>query len=139
MEAERFAMSINLTQIAKGLRKSATEAEQRLWNYLKAKQLEGLKFRRQEQIGRFIVDFVCYETGIVVEVDGGQHSNEKLKDKERTDWLNSQGFIVLRFWNNEVLTNIEGVLEAILVQCVRQHNRPPLPNHSRKGRGSNCL
>lgn len=139
MEAERFAMSINLTQIAKGLRKSATEAEQRLWNYLKAKQLEGLKFRRQEQIGRFIVDFVCYETGIVVEVDGGQHSNEKLKDKERTDWLNSQGFIVLRFWNNEVLTNIEGVLEAIRMQCVRQHNRPPLPNHSHKGRGSNCL
>lgn len=128
MEAERFAMSINLTQIAKGLRKSATEAEQRLWNYLKAKQLEGLKFRRQEQIGRFIVDFVCYETGIVVEVDGGQHSNEKLKDKERTDWLNSQGFIVLRFWNNEVFTNIEGVLEAIRMQCVRQHNRPPLPN-----------
>ena len=99
-----------------------------MWRYLKARQLEGLKFRRQEQIGRFIVDFVCYETEIVVEVDGGQHSNEKLKDTERTDWLNSQGFEVLRFWNNEVLTNIEGVLEAISKHCLRTRITTPLPD-----------
>lgn len=128
MEVEGVAMAINLSKTAKELRKRATEAEQHLWRHLKARQLEGLKFRRQEQIGRFIVDFVCYETEIVVEVDGGQHSNEKIKDNERTDWLNSQGFEVLRFWNNEVLTNIEGVIEAIRKHCLRTRISTPLPD-----------
>jgi very-short-patch-repair endonuclease len=94
-----------------------------LWKRLKAKQLDGLKFRRQEQIGRFIADFVCYEKNIIVEADGGQHALEKEKDEERTRWLNSQGFTVLRFWNNEILTNIEEVVEAI-----RMHGLPPLPD-----------
>ena len=110
-------MSINLTQTAKELRRNATDAEQLLWKYLKAKQLEGLKFRRQEQIGRFIADFVCYEKGVIVEADGGQHALEKGKDEERTQWLNSQGFTVLRFWNNEILTNMEGVVEVIRMHC----------------------
>lgn len=66
---------------------------------------EGLKFRRQEPIGRYIVDFVCHERGIVIEVDGGRHSIYKDRDRERDIWLNRQGYEVLRFWNNEVLTN----------------------------------
>ena len=114
---------INLKETAIELRKNSTDAERLLWRHLKARQLDGLKFRRQEQIGRFIADFVCYEKNIVVEADGGQHAYEKTKDEERTQWLNSQGFSVLRFWNNEILTNIEGVMESI-----RQHCQSPLPS-----------
>ena len=116
-------MSIVLTETAKELRTNSTDAESLLWQRLKAKQLDGLKFRRQEQIGRFIADFVCYEKSIIVEADGGQHALEKKKDEERTQWLNSQGFTVLRFWNNDVLTNIEGVLEVIRMRCCT-----PLPS-----------
>jgi len=116
-------LPINLTAEVKELRKNSTDAERHLWRSLKAKQFGGLKFRRQEQIGRFIVDFVCYEKNIIVEADGSQHALEKEKDEERTIWLNSQGFTVLRFWNSEILTNIEGVLELIRMQCAM----PPLP------------
>jgi very-short-patch-repair endonuclease len=100
---------------------------------LKAKQLEGLKFRRQEQIGRFIADFVCFEKGVIVEADGGQHAQEQVKDAERTEWLNSQGFTVLRFWNNEILTNIEGVVEVIRMHCRGDFNVPPLPGPLPRG------
>ena len=106
-------MPVNLTQKAKTLRRESTDAERALWRHLKTKQLEGLKFRRQEQIGHFIVDFVCYEKRLIIEADGGQHALEREKDEERTLWLNAQGFKVLRFWNHEILTNIEGVLEAV--------------------------
>ncbi len=92
---------------------------------MKGKQVEGVKFRRQEPIGKYIVDFVAFEKRLVIEIDGGQHAeeNEKDKDCQRDEWLNSQGFKVLRFWNNEVLQNIEGVLEIIWVNCLRH---PPL-------------
>lgn len=106
-------MPANLTQSARDLRKHSTDAERLLWRHLRAKQLDGLKFRRQEQIGRFIVDFVCYEKALIVEADGGQHALEREKDEERTLWLNAQGFKVLRFWNHEILTNIEGVLTVV--------------------------
>lgn len=79
---------------------------------MRSKQLRKLKFRRQQPIGRYIVDFVCFEQLIVIEVDGGQHA-ENNKDKTRDKWLNDQGFKVLRFWNNDVLENIEGVLESL--------------------------
>lgn len=108
-------MSINLTETARTLRKSSTDAEKLLWSRLRSKQIQGHKFRRQEQIGRFIVDFVCYERKLVVEADGGQHAVEKEKDAERTAWLNSQNFTVVRFWNHEILTNLEGVLEKIML------------------------
>jgi very-short-patch-repair endonuclease len=91
---------------------------------LKGKNLEGIKFRRQAPIGAYIVDFVAFERRLVIEVDGGQHAEEE-KDKDilRDAWLSSQGFTVLRFWNNEVLQNLEGVLETIRVNCLRH---PPL-------------
>ncbi len=117
-------MNINITLIAKNLRKKLTDTERILWTRLRAKQLEGLKFRRQEPIGEYIVDFVCYERGIIIEADGGQHSSEKEKDAVRDKWLKKEGFKVLRFWNNEILTNIEGVLEVIREECL---NHPPLP------------
>lgn len=117
-------MSINLTHTARELRQRSTNAEQLLWRHLKAKQLAGLKFRRQEQIGRFIADFVCYEKKIIIEADGGQHAIEQEKDRERSQWLNAQGFSVLRFWNHEILTNIDGVLEVIKKYC----DKPPSPS-----------
>lgn len=113
-------MPINLTSTAKELRRNSTDAERLLWCHLRAKQLGGLKFRRQEQIGRFIADFVCYEKSLIVEADGGQHAQEREKDEERTTWLNSQGFTVLRFWNNEIMTNITGVLETIRMHCSKE-------------------
>ncbi len=125
-------MSANLTQAAKGLRRNSTDAERLLWQCLKGKQLEGLKFRRQEQIGRFIADFVCYERKIIVEADGSQHTLEKEKDEERTEWLNSQGFTVLRFWNNEILTNIEGVMAIIRVQCLEAPLSPALSHRGER-------
>ncbi|WP_298268309.1 DUF559 domain-containing protein, partial [Geobacter sp.] len=87
-------MPLNLTETARNLRKEATDAEKLLWKHLRTKQIEGLKFRRQEQISRFIADFVCYERTLIIEADGGQHALEREKDDERTAWLNSQGFTV---------------------------------------------
>jgi very-short-patch-repair endonuclease len=108
--------------IAKVLRKNFTDTERLLWRHLRAKQLEGCKFRRQEPIGSYIVDFACHERKIVVEVDGGQHSTERERDNKRDLWLKGQGYKVLRFWNNEVLMNLDGVLEVIR-DCL---NHPPL-------------
>ena len=106
-------MPNNLSTVAKELRKRSTDAEKLLWKYLRLEQLEGLKFRRQQPIDNYIVDFVCLKKRIIIEVDGGQHSEEKEKDRERDNYLKKQGFEVLRFWNNEVLTNVEGVFSFI--------------------------
>lgn len=81
------------------------------------KQLEGLKFRRQQPIDKYIVDFVCFEKCIIIEVDGGQHATESSHDRERDAYLQQYGFKILRFWNNEVMQNIDGVLEVIRTNC----------------------
>jgi very-short-patch-repair endonuclease len=103
------------TSFARALRKSSTDAERLLWSRLRAGRCEGLKFRRQQPIGRYIVDFVCLERRLVVELDGGQHAlpEDRRKDCERDAWLEKEGYTVLRFWNNEVLANTDGVLEVI--------------------------
>ena len=101
------------TELARGLRRRSTDAERLLWRRLRAKQLGGLKFRRQEPIGGYIVDFVCLEKRVVIELDGSQHSMQRQEDQARDEWFNEQGFRVLRFLDNEVLTNIEGVLEVV--------------------------
>ena len=106
-------MDGKLTRYAKILRRDSTEAEKLLWSKLKAKQLDGLKFRRQQPIGSFIVDFVCFEKGVVVELDGGQHAESAPRDGERSGILTRNGFRVLRFWNNDVLQNIDGVVDVI--------------------------
>ena len=108
-------MTNNLTISAKNLRKSSTDAERCLWKYIRNKKLSGLKFRRQMPIGKYIADFVCFENKIIIELDGGQHNEdaEIVDDKVRTVWLESQGFKVLRFWNNDVLKNMAGVWEVI--------------------------
>ena len=102
----------NKIAIAKKLRINSTDTEKYLWKYLRERQLEGFKFRRQHPIGKYIVDFVNLERKIIIELDGGQHLENK-KDKLRDKWLEKQGYEVLRFWDNEVLTNVEGVLEVI--------------------------
>jgi very-short-patch-repair endonuclease len=100
------------TRVARRLRHDATDAEQRLWYRLRARQIEGEKFVRQEPIGRYVVDFVCRELGLIVEVDGGQHATDE-HDAARERWLIDEGYRVLRFWNNDVLANTDGVLETI--------------------------
>ena len=99
---------------AKALRANMTEAERRLWYFLRAHRFKGMKFKRQALIGRYIVDFVSFQRRLVVEVDGGQHADSEV-DLRRTRWLEDQGFRVLRFWNNEVLSNTDGVLDAIML------------------------
>ncbi len=99
---------------ARRLRKHLTDAEQRLWQELKRRQLAGVKLRRQQPIGPFVVDFVSFECRVIIEVDGGQHAEQVHYDQDRTRWLEAQGYRVLRFWNNEVLSHTEAVAQAIL-------------------------
>ncbi|MGH6988563.1 MAG: endonuclease domain-containing protein [Stellaceae bacterium] len=89
------------------LRSDPTDAEKRIWLYLRNKQLGGFRFRRQQPIGPYIVDFFCPHAKLIIEIDGGQHSPER--DDKRTQWLESRGYRVVRFWNNDVLGNTEGV------------------------------
>jgi len=97
---------------ARQMRREPTEAERRMWRLLRDRRLGGFKFRRQEQLGRYIVDFVCFERKLVIELDGSQHA-ESAYDAERDAWLRSRDFVVLRFWNNEVFENPVGVLHAV--------------------------
>jgi very-short-patch-repair endonuclease len=99
--------------IARKLRKAPTDAEIHLWWALRDRRLRGYKFRRQHPVGPYVADFACTREKLIVEVHGGQHAANE-HDAERTEWLESQGWRVLRFWNNDVLTNIEGVVETIL-------------------------
>jgi len=102
----------NKTILARNLRKNSTIQERRLWNLLKNRQFHNLKFKRQQPIGDYIVDFICKEAKIIIEIDGGQHNEpENIEyDKTRTEYLNTLGYKVIRFWNNEIYENIEGVV-----------------------------
>ncbi len=97
---------------ARRLRASPTDAERKLWSIVRNRQLDGHRFVRQMPIGPYIADFVCRESALIIEVDGGQHS-ESLTDEKRTHYLNQQGYGVLRFWNHEVLGNPDGVFTTI--------------------------
>jgi very-short-patch-repair endonuclease len=106
---------------ARRLRQRSTEAEKFLWSRLSARQLDGVKFKRQIPLAGYIVDFVSIERKLVIEVDGGQHSERTQSDGERTAALEKCGYHVVRFWNNDVLNNIEGVLEAVLQELDLTH------------------
>ena len=112
-------MISRLTNLAKTLRKRSTDAELILWQRIKARRLEGIKFRRQQPIEDFIVDFLSFENRIIIELDGGQHVEDRQKDRERDKLLTEAGFKVLRFWNNEIFENLDGVLERIQETCLR--------------------
>jgi len=105
------------------LRNALTDAERHLWQHLRGCQLGGCKFRRQHPFGDFILDFVCLARSVIVELDGGQHT--EAADLERTRMLEKAGFVVLRFWNNEVFQNTDGVLESI--QRTLKARAPPSP------------
>ncbi|MBM4121847.1 MAG: endonuclease domain-containing protein [Nitrospira sp.] len=102
-----------MTLHARRLRRSLTDAEQALWRHLRLRQVGGHKFRRQQPIGSYIVDFVCFEKKLIVEVDGGQHAEKAVADTKRSDWLAAHGFRIVRFWNHEVLADIESVVVAV--------------------------
>jgi len=113
---------------ARGLRQTMTDAERKLWYRLRNRQLQGHKFRRQHEIDHCIADFVCTDTMLIVELDGGQHADQVGYDERRTRHLQGMGYRVLRFWNNDVLMDIESVLTAILASLASPAPHPnPLP------------
>ena len=111
---ETTRMKATTKQYARNLRHNMTDAEKLLWRHLRMGQFDGYKFRRQHPLGNYIADFVCLEAGLIIEVDGGQHMVRSDSDEVRTQWLNDKGFRVMRFWNNEVMNNIDGVKQAIM-------------------------
>jgi very-short-patch-repair endonuclease len=127
---------------AQELRHSPTIAEEALWKHLRGRRLEGRKFRRQVWIGPFIVDFVCLDARLVVEADGSQHVENAEYDHHRSRFLETEGFHVLRFWNNEITFNIAGVLELIRFHLLERttpspsHRHAAGPSLSPEGRGA---
>lgn len=110
-------------EFAQKLRTDMTEAEKKLWAQLRARRLSGRKFKRQVPIGSFIVDFVCLEEKLIIEVDGSQHTDEIGYDENRTNFLERHGYNVVRFWNNDVMARMPIVLESILAALSRTRER----------------
>ena len=123
------------TRRARKLRKDMTDAERRIWFALRDRRFDGWKFRRQVPFDHYILDFVCFEVKLVIEVDGGQHDERAEHDARRSSHLESNGFKALRFWNNEVLGNLEGVLTMIDLHLRADSAAPspltPLPRGER--------
>ena len=103
------------TNLARGLRRNQSDAERNIWSRLRNSGLDRVKFRRQQPIGKYIVDFISFEKKLIIEVDGGQHNEPRQmeKDPQRATYLGKKGYRVIRFWNNDILDNIDGVLETI--------------------------
>src|SRR6267378_3098464 len=122
------AVSPRLRNRAKSLRRTMTRAETLLWRYIKAHHIHGLSFRRQAPMGAYIVDFVCHDRRVIVELDGETHDfEERLKhDQKRDAWLASHGYVILRFTNHDVLSNLEGVVTVIYETAkARARGAPP--------------
>ena len=122
-----YSASRNESRRARRLRTLMTDAENHLWTQLRRKQIDGFRFRRQVPVGGYILDFACLRAWLVIEVDGSQHGQARERDHLRTAWLESRGFRVLRFWDNDVLQQTGGVLEAI-----RRALQHPLPDPHRR-------
>ncbi len=116
---ESMLMDEVLKERARHLRKNMTDAEQKLWQNVRQRQLNGLKFRRQVIVGEYIVDFACFEAKLIIELDDGQHAENTHYDDKRTQYLTQQGFQVVRFWNHEVLNQLDAVLERVLKKLCR--------------------
>jgi very-short-patch-repair endonuclease len=128
---------------ARDLRRRATEEERILWSQMRKGRLEGFKFRRQHPLGRFVVDFVCLNRRLIVEVDGVQHGHQgwEERDAARTRWLEERGYRVVRFWNADIRRQLDNVLETILgelsVRASVRHPHPgPPPSRGREGRNT---
>jgi very-short-patch-repair endonuclease len=112
---------------ARTLRHNMTEAERRVWRMLRSHQITGYNFRRQVPIGRYIADFVCHEARLIVEIDGGQHDRSSPQEAERSGFLQNEDYRILRFWNNEVLANPDGVHQTIAGELRRITPTQPSP------------
>ncbi len=128
-KASRFSRTPERTSAARRLRRDSTMAERKLWYFLQRNQMEGVSFRRQHSLGSYFVDFYCASLRLAIEVDGGQHGTGRVaaRDKRRTLWLRARGVTVLRFWNNEVLQNTEGVWEEIARSVASLKQQPTTP------------
>jgi len=115
------------SETARKLRRNPTEAEKRLWAHLRNRQVDGFRFRRQAPIGKYVVDFICHEAKLILELDGGQHAFQSDSDATRARWLEDEGYRVIRFWNNEVLENTDGVLERIQEALKSPFEKDPPP------------
>jgi very-short-patch-repair endonuclease len=131
-EGKEPAASSSGVSTARALRARMTDAERKLWFALRDRRFANFKFRRQVPVGPFVADFICYTARVVVEVDGGQHADSSTDDR-RDRWFAANDFMVLRFWNNDVLSNLEGVLTSIL-DILRE--RTPHPARAARGRPS---
>ena len=114
-------------QFARQLRKNMTDTERFVWKRIRYRQLGGYRFRRQVPVGPYIADFVCFEAKVVLELDGGQHATQLLSDTERTHWFEGQGFVVVRFWNNEAIENWDTIADYLVgvLQARTPHPNPP--------------
>jgi very-short-patch-repair endonuclease len=106
-------INLTSTERARELRSDMTDAEQKIWQAVRGEQIKGYKFRRQYVVGSYIADFACTKEKLVIELDGGQHQDQVAYDEKRTAYLQTQGWRVLRFWNNDVMVNMDGVLFSI--------------------------
>ncbi|MBL7481223.1 endonuclease domain-containing protein [Legionella sp. 27fs60] len=127
-----------MQELARNRRKNQTNAENRMWYYLRNRRLGGYKFVREQVIGQYIADFVCRESKLIIEVDGGQHMAAEAYDHQRTKDLEAVGYRVMRVWNNEVFSNIQGVMERILSlleggQLIRNPHPQPFSLKREKG------
>lgn len=127
-EGERLLTAKFGVRSARRLRRTQTDAERLLWLRLRDRRLQGWKFKRQVPIDRYIADFVCAGARLIVELDGSQHATQEIRDRKRTESLEAMGYIVLRFWNNEVITNTEGVLIEIMTTLRQAKLLPPHPD-----------
>ncbi len=121
------------TAIARRLRSTSTDVERALWERLRARRLKGLKFRRQFPLSGYVADFVCIEAKLIIELDGGQHAERLAQDAHRTSVLEKSGFRVLRFWDNDVLKELEAVLDEILRAVEVPTSPQPSPAGGRGG------
>ncbi len=124
------------TALARKLRNNTNEIEDLLWARLRRRQLDGLKFSRQMPIAGFVPDFVCRSARLAIELDGSQHADTETYDAERTQAIEAQGYRVIRFWNSDVLTNMDGVLETILNAATGGERAPTPHPPPASGRGS---
>jgi very-short-patch-repair endonuclease len=117
---KRHRIHPNILRRARNLRNDQTSAETKLWTILRNRQLDGIKFRRQKPIGHYIVDFYCSDAKLVIEIDGDTHAGREDYDAKRTKWIESEGYKVIRFTNEDVSSNLDSVVMEILEQCIKR-------------------
>ncbi len=137
--SSRFTRTKVITNRARRLREVMTDAETKLWKALRRRQVDDLQLRRQHAVGNYVLDFYCPSIRLAIEIDGGQHNTPSARaaDTSRTEWLNNKGIIVLRYWNNDVLANLTGVLEDI-VRSVAERQRLTPPRRARSQVSAGC-